>query len=102
MSASAQASAAADPLAREDPQGVLRLALAERCEPGVAEDVLLAWLLRLPDGVDPARAAGRLLAGAEPGRAGNQRLLALLAEVACWPMRRLGRLQRRQPSARGA
>lgn len=84
---------AGDPLAVEDPQGALRMALSRRCEPAAAEDVLLAWLLRLPDGVDPACAADRLLGGAEAGRYSNQRLLALLAEVARWPMRRLGRLR---------
>ena len=83
---------AGDPLALEDPEGTMRYALAGRDPPGTpAEDVLLAWVLRLPDGVEPARAALRLLAGAE--QSGNQRLRSLLAEVARWPRRRLARLR---------
>jgi len=78
-----------DPLALDDPEGTLRCALSAELDPLVApEDVLLAWLLRLPDRLDPARAAARVIAGsARPVQ--NQRLLDLLSEVAAWPPARL-------------
>jgi hypothetical protein len=54
------------------------------------EDALIAWLLGLPDGVDPARAAAVAL-GAAPGRErewetpAGSRLRALLQEIAETP-----------------
>jgi hypothetical protein len=72
---------------------------------GTAEDALLAWLVTLPDGVDPARAASELGTvapfatpdEAEGGETG--RLRALLAEIARHPAGRLppATRRRRQP-----
>lgn len=89
-----------DPLDRDDPQGALRSALAGELDPTIApEDIVLGWLLRLPAALDPAGAAARVIvAGSAPAR--NERLLALLMEVARWPRHRLVPLRsirRRRP-----
>lgn len=76
-----------------DPQHHPGIALPGCIDPAVPpEDLLLDWLIGLPDGLDPAEAARRLITadGAETPR--NDRLLVLLAEVAQWPLRRLARL----------
>jgi len=87
------AAVTADPLAAEDPQGALRAALAGAFDPTTpAEDVMLGWLLRLPEPLDPAVAARQVIAAANTAPVANLRLLALLAEVARWPTARLRRL----------
>lgn len=101
--------ARADALALDDPDGALRSALGAARDPAVApEDIVLCWLLRLSDNVDPACAAGRILAaiaappGDPPGDPsgdplgdppGDHRLTGLLAEVARWPAGRLRTLR---------
>ena len=72
----------------EDPQGILKMSLEMGAEfPGPAEDVLLAWTLRLGIDADVAAAARKLLEDykvAEMPRGNDQhaRLIALLEEVA--------------------
>ena len=94
------APASDDPLAAEDPQGVLRQILAAPVDPLLAaEDVVLAWLLRLPDDIDPAYAAGRILAviaADPPGLPADDRLSCLLSEIARWPTDRLHHAKRRR------
>jgi len=97
--------ARADALALDDPDGALRSALDGGIDPAIApEDIVLCWLLRLPATRDPAGAAARVIAGrAAPAR--NDRLLALLMEVARWPLDRLARLRgarRSRPHQNGA
>lgn len=72
----------------DDPGGLLGEAFAMgEAFPGPAEDLLLAWALRLPDGADTAAAARSLLKrhglaeGPLPPGAGG-RLAALLREAA--------------------
>ena len=85
---------AGDPLAAADPQGALRAALLGQVDPALrAEEILLGWLLRLADGVDPAVAAGHVMEAVDRGALRNGRLLDLLAEVASWPASRLARLE---------
>ena len=63
-----------------------------------AEDILLAWLIDLPDGIDPAAAAVALLAFIDQHsrRIWNdsfaERLTTLLVEVSLYPRNRLDRL----------
>lgn len=85
--------AQSDPLALDDPNGALRSALDAAIDPAIPpEDIVLGWLLRLPAALDPAGAAARVIAGrAAPVR--NDRLFALLAEVAHWPLHRLAPLR---------
>lgn len=84
-----------DPLAAEDPQGALRLALAGGLDPSIPpEDVVLSWLLRLPEGLDPAIAARHVIATAGAGTLGAEALRTLLIEVARWPASRLAHLGR--------
>ena len=68
-----------------DPDGLLRAALLD--DQGYpVRDILLAWLLSLSPGIDPARAARTILpsdAGL-PGSIGGE-----LAEIARWPAARL-------------
>jgi hypothetical protein len=82
-----------DPLALDDPHGALRSALDGGLDPTIPpEDIVLGWLLRLPATLDPAGAAARVIAvSALPVR--NDRLLALLTDVANWPHHRLARLR---------
>lgn len=83
----------ADPLDLDDPQRRLRSALSGCVDPTVRpEDLLLDWLIGLADGIDPAAAAGRVVAAVDPQTTRNDRLLSLLAEVAQWPLTRLARL----------
>lgn len=82
-----------------DPQRRLGIALSGCIDPAVPpEDLLLDWLIGLPDGLDPAEAARRLIATATPATTRNERLLALLVEVAQWPLPRLARLGRARPT----
>lgn len=47
----------------EDPGGLIKQALDMGPEfPGPAEDILMAWMLRLPEDADAAEAARRLIA----------------------------------------
>ena len=94
------AAVAGDKLAAEDPQGALRMALAGELDPAIPpEDMVLSWLLRLPDGLDPAVAARRVLAAAGTSTLGNEPLRALLVEIARWPAPRLARLGRHDAPA---
>lgn len=90
----------------DDPGGLIRQALDMGPEfPGPAEDVLLAWMLRLGEGRDAATAARRLIDsyGIAAGSAGEGplgRLIRLLHQTAhCAPAqvpaRRRGRSGRR-------
>lgn len=90
----------------DDPGGLIREALKLGSEfPGPAEDLVLAWVLRLGDGRDPGEAAQRLIADYQldqepppPGACG--RLVALLRETAAFPNRRMTR-HLCQPRRRG-
>lgn len=81
----------------DDPGGLIRevLNLGEDF-PGPAEDVMLAWVLRLGQDRDPAQAAQRLIADyrlAEeplPGGACG-RLVEMLKETADYPAQRMTR-----------
>lgn len=58
------------------------------------ETVFLAWLLSVPRDLDPAEAAGRMLARFVPPRpepcgTGRERLIELLNDTRRWPRRRL-------------
>ena len=92
----------------DDPGGVIREVLLMGPEfPGPAEDVILAWTLRLGVDRDPAEAAGRLLAAYDlaegplpEGACGT--LVDLLRQAAksgamapCRPRRRTGRRRER-------
>jgi hypothetical protein len=72
----------------EDPQGIIKMSLEMGAEfPGPAEDVLLAWTLRLGMNADIPAAARKLIAdygveAREPGNAQHARLIALLKETA--------------------
>ncbi len=76
---------------REDPIGLIGQALAMDTEfPGPAEDVLLSWILKLDDALDPVAAAAAVLRhygvaeGPVPaGEAGK--LIALLRQTAANP-----------------
>lgn len=81
-------------LRRLDPSTCLRRAFTEEAPPrGRAEEVLLAWLIALPPGIDPAEAAGHLAPGApESGLHPEiERLRNLIEEVARYPAARLSR-----------
>lgn len=94
-------------LIRNDPKNCLA-ALFEAPVPlprGTAEEALLAWLVTLPEGIDPAHAASELgtvapFVGKER-RMGceAERLCALLEEIALYPSDRLAppTRRRRQP-----
>lgn len=83
---------------RLDPTGCLARALAEEAPPrGRAEEVLLAWLIALPDGLDPAEAA-RALADCKPAHglpAETLRLFELIEQVARYPAAALSRRRAR-------
>lgn len=71
----------------DDPGGLIRSALEMGSEfPGPAEDLLLAWILKLPAGGDVPAAARRLIeryALAETPREGEiGRLIGLIREAA--------------------
>jgi hypothetical protein len=88
----------------DDPGGLIREVLDSGAAfQGPAEDILLAWTLRLDDGRDPAEVAGRLLRAY--GRAEGPlpdgacgRLVALLREAAAAPR---GQLHGHRPRRRG-
>jgi hypothetical protein len=90
----------------DDPGGLIREALNLGSDfPGPAEDVVLAWILRLGDERDPAEAAGRLiadygLAEAVPEGAACRRLVEMLKETADFPAQRMTR-HLCQPRRRG-
>lgn len=93
----------ASPLHNEDdPGGLIGQAFAMGDEfPGPAEDLLLSWMLRLPQGADASAAAGRLLQRYLDGRdlpshPPSLRLVELLRETAEAPSgaRRGGRRRR--------
>ena len=76
----------------EDPGGLIKQALDMGPDfPGPAEDLLLAWMLRLGDGQDAAGAAGRLverygLAAGPPTEGAHGKLVGLLHQTArCAP-----------------
>ena len=84
----------AAPLSAEqaDPSGLLRAAFA-RDQGHAPREILLAWLMSLGPGVDPAWAA-RAMLPEQPGLPGS--IGAELAEVARWPRERLAAYARRQ------
>jgi hypothetical protein len=90
----------------DDPGGLIRevLALGDAF-PGPAEDIVLAWLLRLGQDRDPGQAAQRLIADygldgePQPGGACG-RLVAMLRETAAYPEQRMRR-HLCQPRRRG-
>jgi len=90
----------------DDPGGLIRevLELGEDF-PGPAEDVVLAWILRLGQDRDPGEAAKRLVADyrldsePQPGGACG-RLIAMLKETAAYPAQRITR-HLCQPRRRG-
>jgi hypothetical protein len=62
-----------------------------------AEDAVLAWLVRLPEAMDPATAAGDLLQAYRPGIVTDPlaaRVFALLEEIQSYPRPRLDRMAR--------
>jgi hypothetical protein len=62
-----------------------------------AEDAVLAWLVRLPEAMDPATAAGDLLRAYRPGIVTDPlaaRVFALLEEIETYPRARLNRMPR--------
>ena len=71
--------------------------------PECAEAELLAWLIGLPDGVDPARAALSALAAmraVDEDCPRQSRLRVLLAEVSQYPAVALAKVGRRRSAAR--
>jgi len=93
-----------------DPLGLMRDAFLTRSLASVrAEDLILAWLLSLPDEMDPAGAAHPVLSvfayrSPAPTTEGRSRLTALLEEITLCPREQLlaerdGRRRRRRPSA---
>jgi len=95
----------------DDPGGLIRevLEMGEDV-PGPAEDVILAWILRLGQERDPGQAAQRLIddyhlnddgPGGEPLPGGAcGRLIAMLKETATFPAQRMTR-HLCQPRRRG-
>ncbi len=81
----------------DDPGGLIKQALDMGPEfPGPAEDIMMAWMLRLAEGSDPAAAAGRLLEAyaiasgpLPPGPCG--RIVELLRQTAGCPQEHLAR-----------
>ena len=90
-------------ISRIDPQACLR-GLFQSPHPlprGAAEDAVLSWLITLPQGIDPARAAAKLgtlppFAGVDPGTGEAGRLTALLREIARYPAEKLAASGRRR------
>lgn len=81
----------------DDPGGLIKEILDMGAEfPGPAEDILVAWMLRLGEEQDPAEAARRLLdsygvaEGTLPDDACG-RVVALLRQAAQFPQTRLAR-----------
>ena len=90
----------------DDPGGLIREVLSAGEEfPGPAEDVILAWVLRLGQDRDPAQAAARLIEAYHlnddglPGGACG-RLIEMLKETADYPAQRMTR-HLCQPRRRG-
>ena len=81
----------------DDPGGLIRETLEMgEAFPGPAEDVVLAWVLRLGEGRDPAEAAQRLIVdyhlGEEPPPGGAcGRLIEMLKQTAAFPGERMTR-----------
>ncbi len=81
----------------DDPGGLIRevIELGEDF-PGPAEDIVLAWVLRLGDGRDPGQSAKRLITDyrlddePQPGGACG-RLIEMLKETAEYPDQRMTR-----------
>lgn len=70
---------------------------AAEAAPASAEDAIIAWLVRLPDGVDPAHAAAAVLRAYGPRAPDDpltRRILARMAEIRDYPQDRLARLPR--------
>ncbi len=83
-----------------DPQLYLsNLAVAVSPAEGSAKAAMMAWVLALPEGMDPANAAKRLLdlplfSGIEPSKGEAGRLIELLRQISHFPREKLGRMQR--------
>lgn len=92
--------AKADIAAFDPGQSLSALFLAEEPLPrGAAEGAILSWLLALPDGTDPARAAQVLgenapFSNADAGEAGKAS--QLLKQIAQFPAEKLSRPRRRR------
>jgi hypothetical protein len=73
-----------------DPKGLLRAAFAQD-QGHAAREIVLAWLMSLAPGIDPAAAARIMLPLGErmPGTIGGD-----LAEIARWPSSRLNSYHR--------
>jgi hypothetical protein len=84
-------------LERCDPGGMLRAALADPPAEGL-RDLFLGWVLRLPDGIDAAAAAGLLLVSCRT--APPSALVDLLDTTATWPPERLAGWAQRRPAPR--
>lgn len=91
----------------DDPGGLIKEVLDMGTEfPGPAEDILVAWMLRLGDDRDPADAAGRLIerygiAEGPPPDGACGRVVELLRQAASFPQERLAsHLERRRGRAR--
>jgi hypothetical protein len=82
-------------LDRCDPQGVMRAALSDP-PPAGSRELWFGWVLRLPNDVDAAEAAARLLAACPESREGAEELRELLVSTASCTPARLGHF----PSAR--
>ena len=92
----------------DDPGGLIKEVLDMGAEfPGPAEDILVAWMLRLGQGQDPAEAARRLLdsygiAEGELPDDARGRVIGLLRQAAEFPQDRLaGHMGRRSGRRRG-
>ena len=83
-----------------DPQLYLaNLAVALAPVEGAAKAAIMAWILELPDDIDPACAAARLLdlplfSGVGPEAGEATELIDLLRQVSLYPRDRLGRVRR--------
>ena len=89
----------------DDPGGLIRevVELAEEF-PGPSPDIVFSWLLRLPDGQDPAEVAKRILkdyglAEAELPETPAGEVISLLREVSLYGVERLRRTAQSRPSA---
>lgn len=91
-----------------DPGWLIRRTLTAEAEdaPGVAEDALMAWLVRLSEEHDPAEAAAGVLRAYGPSAPDDDpladRLFALLHETSRFSSDRLARMQPRRRAQRPA
>lgn len=83
-----------------DPCGLIAAFLLVPAPGDSADSVYVAWLVSLAAALDPARAAGLLLARLDlaerPPLPEADRLVAMLDETTRWPRHRLDQLPRRR------